>query len=503
MAVVCSFSTILLLKPCEGYCADLPNCVEQNSGHECQAVPTFGLFDPSNDSPINTAPGSKAQLKLSGSTDENVTAEGRVGVTVWSTGRAVPQALLLDVVLKGPLNKSGDAELASLSGLENSTTVSVGGTFSSWVREPTISWEEQTAACAEYYCMSGDRAETIVCEGIKADLEMLVAAGKHAEEKSLYGVTLTPEEALLLKQRQNATVEIAKLDQGCAAYLRYGNVQGMYESLLATTRQNLQARVDAWKALGDGVGRDRELTAEEAEVRRRGIEADEELRKREALAGSSVDRSAQCVACYVAQGGELDEDFPCQGSQLEGEFRTRFEDATDNPPLVLVSGRGTVGRESFSYLEEGSLAERMQNETPYALELGLGVFQPAMGLIAANYKYQESYQATEARDICSPLAGTEGAIACRSASLGAPDKIGSNILTLEWRKYVFAPYVALNPKVNVDLQSDVVGLEMPVYFLMNSEGLLNGGIRVGWRSDTREVTAVAFVGSAFNFPGLD
>jgi hypothetical protein len=44
------------------------------------------------------------------------------------------------------------------------------------------------------------------------------------------------------------------------------------------------------------------------------------------------------------------------------------------------------------------------------------------------------------------------------------------------------------------------GFEVPIYFLTTA-GTANptGGVRFGWRSDTKEVTAVVFIGGAFKF----
>jgi hypothetical protein len=44
-------------------------------------------------------------------------------------------------------------------------------------------------------------------------------------------------------------------------------------------------------------------------------------------------------------------------------------------------------------------------------------------------------------------------------------------------------------------------VEVPIYFLGSGASPI-GGVRFGWRSDTREVTAVVFVGAAFSLiPG--
>jgi hypothetical protein len=74
----------------------------------------------------------------------------------------------------------------------------------------------------------------------------------------------------------------------------------------------------------------------------------------------------------------------------------------------------------------------------------------------------------------------------------------SNIAQLEVRQYYAGGQLAINPRISRDFKQKVTGVEIPLYFLKDGKGNLNGGISPGWRSDTKAVTVLAFVGSMSN-----
>ena len=94
------------------------------------------------------------------------------------------------------------------------------------------------------------------------------------------------------------------------------------------------------------------------------------------------------------------------------------------------------------------------------------------------------------RPLSSLSAG--GATVCTEAVLGAPVRRHGNQVFAELRKF-FGP-VAMSPRFTRDFTKDVTGVELPVYFLQNTDGGFTGGVRVGWRSDKRGMTVVGFVG---------
>jgi hypothetical protein len=103
-----------------------------------------------------------------------------------------------------------------------------------------------------------------------------------------------------------------------------------------------------------------------------------------------------------------------------------------------------------------------------------------------------AYQGAPETEVCSPLTGTLS-LQCGKRVLRAPFRQASEIIGGEVRKF-FNSRFAITARLNHDLKDDVTGLEVPLYFVRNSDGGLTGGISIGWRSDTDAVIASAFVG---------
>ena len=87
--------------------------------------------------------------------------------------------------------------------------------------------------------------------------------------------------------------------------------------------------------------------------------------------------------------------------------------------------------------------------------------------------------------------------------MGGPTEQDKKIGFFEVRK--FFGKVAFNPKISLDFEGNeeededvTLGLDLPVYFLQNKDGQFVGGLRAGWRSDTKEVSVALFVGSALD-----
>ena len=65
------------------------------------------------------------------------------------------------------------------------------------------------------------------------------------------------------------------------------------------------------------------------------------------------------------------------------------------------------------------------------------------------------------------------------------------VLRVELR-HIFGAW-GVGPMISWDEHDDVFGVQLPIYFLANSDGTLNGGFRLGWRDDTDDLTASVFI----------
>ena len=49
------------------------------------------------------------------------------------------------------------------------------------------------------------------------------------------------------------------------------------------------------------------------------------------------------------------------------------------------------------------------------------------------------------------------------------------------------------------MRSHTTSVSVPVYVFTNTAANLSGGVKLGWNSRTRDVTAVLFIGPVFSF----
>lgn len=167
---------------------------------------------------------------------------------------------------------------------------------------------------------------------------------------------------------------------------------------------------------------------------------------------------------------------------------------------------GTAGQTTHKFVRQESLESATEKNLEWSLSGRAGFFQQGLGFFLVTYSYAESSAAAgPATEICRPLAGTTGeggAIRCDNLIVGAPTHKTTSAITAELRRLVSNKF-AMSPSVTYDFKADkegkhLWGVEVPLYFLTTAAATNpTGGVRFGWRSDTREVTAVVFIGGAF------
>ena len=183
----------------------------------------------------------------------------------------------------------------------------------------------------------------------------------------------------------------------------------------------------------------------------------------------------------------------------EGARRIFLRDLGLGTGIKLLSLEASYAApKDFKYVTS-ALEEKQERHDGYSVALSGGVLPLRRGFyfLGLTYRHEASYQDRSKQQICKPL-GTGGALQCSNLVIGAPSKQEKNLGQVEMRKYFREGTFAINPRYSYDFDSEVSGAELPFYFLRDEKGTLNGGISVGWRSDTKEYVVSAFVGSMRN-----
>ncbi len=172
----------------------------------------------------------------------------------------------------------------------------------------------------------------------------------------------------------------------------------------------------------------------------------------------------------------------------------------DNPKGTwFFSGEATYAAPTTFKFTKAETLERLEEEhdgwTAAVSGSWLPVVSP-MPFVGFNYRYEDSHKPQDKRQICSPF-GTTGALACDNLVIGAPAALRKHLAQLEFRRFFPKATAGIGLRVTHDIENSVTGAELPVWVLRDGAGLLNGGVAVGWRSDTEAWTFSAFVGSPF------
>ncbi len=155
---------------------------------------------------------------------------------------------------------------------------------------------------------------------------------------------------------------------------------------------------------------------------------------------------------------------------------------------------GKVDFTNFDYVNPVTLASVSEQKTPWSAGL-YAMYYPidSTNLITLSAKYRDDYQAQDSATLCPSPAGAP--LKCITGAVGAPKHVTRELLSAEYRKS-FGLY-AVAATVTYDAKNDVTGIDLPIYFVPDATGGLTGGIKLGWRSDTKDTTAGVFIGKPF------
>lgn len=176
-------------------------------------------------------------------------------------------------------------------------------------------------------------------------------------------------------------------------------------------------------------------------------------------------------------------------------------------PIRFWGLAATAGQSKRDYIDVAAFAKASESRTAIAAS-------GYVGLITSDYKWALRLKYDYLRDvkpaangqICRASATAANMQECLEGALGRPTRSETNIASFELR-HRFSLLngdnkipVAIAPQITYDFDKKEYGIDVPVYLTQNKEGKLNGGIRFGYRSDTKDVGAGVFIGVPFQLP---
>jgi hypothetical protein len=165
---------------------------------------------------------------------------------------------------------------------------------------------------------------------------------------------------------------------------------------------------------------------------------------------------------------------------------------------------GAIANEKFDYLDVPTISKISTDRVGYEARAFVGLINTQDDFsFRASAKYLRMFKSAEETQLCKPVAVAGTPPECITGANGKPTKSNSTVIEVEARKlFPFGAAgegskIAIAPMVRYDVDKKDYSIEVPVFLAPNKEGRLDGGIRFGYRSDTKDFGIGLFVGIPF------
>lgn len=218
---------------------------------------------------------------------------------------------------------------------------------------------------------------------------------------------------------------------------------------------------------------------------------------------------ANCRIRRAAEQASADEIRGCETEPIsnivrsDNRSRVREFHAMQIPRAPRDFGfEASVSRLDFEFIDPATLAAQSDRKVQWSVSgYYTHYFRQSRTALAFSVGYERAYEAADEEIFC-PANPNNVIIRCITAS-GAPPERNESLLLSFGVRHHFARggllrHLAIAPTITYDAIDDVIGVDVPVYFLSNSEGMLTGGVRAGYRSDRDDRFSIGiFIGTSF------
>ena len=164
----------------------------------------------------------------------------------------------------------------------------------------------------------------------------------------------------------------------------------------------------------------------------------------------------------------------------------------------------SVGRKNISFLDLANFTSVNAEGTTYEVGLYKGLADRAGNWSArARIARSRSYKPQSSIEVCQPINGGPQ-LQCLSGPNGRAKEVSSFQVSGEFRTLFTvgsgsgAFNAAVAPLITYDIDENEFALDVPLYLAPRKDGALNGGVRIGYRSDKDEIGIGLFVGVPFS-----
>lgn len=202
------------------------------------------------------------------------------------------------------------------------------------------------------------------------------------------------------------------------------------------------------------------------------------------------------------EAAKASKELDCTKSNYQKYLPTRVDAARAGmgmpaPGGVLIGASAKYGTQNSKFYDASTLEKKENRYSPWSVNIFVGwnpkSSQNTMVIFKAEKK--RTYEDAESATKCPVVAGAL-ILTCTSGSFGAPEKKTSSNGSVEVRRLIDKS-IAAAIVISRDLSEKVTTTEIPVYWLGNASGSLNGGLKFGTNSKDKKWSAGVFVGIPF------
>jgi hypothetical protein len=159
---------------------------------------------------------------------------------------------------------------------------------------------------------------------------------------------------------------------------------------------------------------------------------------------------------------------------------------------AFYSFTGTFSEPRFAYRDSTTLGRRSVEHAAYAIESGGGRRWSSVSLYG-GVRWEQAYRARTSHNVCSPATfGPAGTETCADMVLGAPRSRERAVASVSGA-WSIGGAGAARLTISHDIRRAITGIDLPVWLIANPAGGLAGGVRLGYRTDSRAMTVALFV----------
>ncbi len=180
-------------------------------------------------------------------------------------------------------------------------------------------------------------------------------------------------------------------------------------------------------------------------------------------------------------------------------------------PSIIYGVGATVGFDEFDVRSMVNFNEKTQlDKVPWGTEAFAGLaFPESSSTLTVGLEYQEDFEAAPAQTLCESSDNETDHVECFTGSFEKPIKMNKGLIFADYRQYfklqdndnIFFNKVGLQVRTTYDFVNDEFGVDAPIYLFADQDNNLSGGIRLGYRTDTDDITVGIFLGAAFEIFG--